>query len=337
MVRLTLEQRIEAVIKKEQGYSYTDIAQQLGVSRLSIIRLVKKQRMTGSVKDVAGRGRKRATTSRQDRQLVRACLSNRRLTSGQLRQQMAATGVHVSSRTVRNRLKEACLVGRVAAKKPLLSQRNQKDRLDFARRHRHWTTEDWGRVLWSDETSVELFDTRRRVYVRRRQGERYNQECLVPTVKFGGGKLMVWGCFSRAGVGELRRVDGTINQHSYKAMMAEAMMPSGERLFGGEEYIFQQDNAPCHKAKSVMDFFRQKKINVMDWPPQSPDFNPIENLWGILKRKVGLSKPSNLDELWNRLQELWLDIGQEEIRRLIESMPNRMRLAIKAKGKSTRY
>ena len=142
---------------------------------------------------------------------------------------------------------------------------------------------------------------------------------------------MVWGCFSAAGVGELRRVEGTMSQHSYREMLEEAMLPSAERLFGRGDYIFQQDNAPCHKAKFIMDFLGQKKISVLDWLPQSPDFNPIENLGDLLKQKVAKTRPGNLDQLWERIKEAWGQISQEEINRLINSMPERMKLAISAR------
>ena len=225
----------------------------------------------------------------------------------------------------------------MAARKPLLSARNRKARLDFASEYRDWTVEQWRQVLWSDESSVELFDCRRRVYVRRRQGERFREECLVPSVKFGGGKLMIWGCFSGTGLGEICRVEGTVDQKKYQAILQETMLPSANRLFGREKFVFQHDNAPCHAARSVADFLHQKKISVMKWPPQSPDLNPIENLWSILKRKVGLTKPSSLPELWENLRQSWQQISQAEIDKLIASMPQRIKLVIKAKGGATRY
>lgn len=328
---------MEAVVLKRQGQSYTEIATHFQVARITIIKLVKKHRESGYVKDAPKTGRKRATTVRDDRRLVRASLQNRRLTSTDLRQVLVDSGVMITTRTVRNRLREAGLAGCIAAKKPLLSSANKKARLAFARRHQHWTVTDWGRVLWSDECSVELCSSKTRIYVRRRSGERYKEQCLAPTVKFGGGKLMVWGCFSAGGVGELRRVEGSMTQHSYKVILEDAMTTSADKLFDMGNYYFQQDNAPCHKAKSVMDFLAQKKFQVLDWPPQSPDFNPIENLWGLLKRKVAKARPTNINQLWVKIQAAWQQILPEEITRLIQSMPHRMKTAISAKGGSTRY
>ena len=147
MGRMSPEQRIEAVVLKNHGQSYQQIAVHLGVSRLAIINLVKKHRNTGSVKDLTGRGRKRSTTIHQDWQLVRRSLSNRRLNSSELTEVIEQTGNVVSSRTVRRRLKEAGLSGRVACKKPLLSQANRKARYQFARDHLSWSVDQWRQVL----------------------------------------------------------------------------------------------------------------------------------------------------------------------------------------------
>jgi len=241
------------------------------------------------------------------------------------------------ARSIRNRLIEGGLSGRIAAKKPLLSEKNRAARLEFAMMHRDWTVEDWKKVLWSDESTVELFKSKRReledVQVR---GTRMSAWYLQFTLG-GGGKLMVRDCFCSSGLGELRRVKGTMDQHTYTKMLIDAMIPSAERLFNGDLFIFQQDNAPCHKARSVTELLKESDISVMDWPPQSPDFNPIENLWRILKKKVGQSKPTNLNELWEKLQEAWRSITEEEITRLINSMPQRMKSAIKNRGGSTKY
>ena len=193
MGRLNLEQRMEAVLRKEKGESYKKTAKQLKTSKQVIISLIKKHQQTGSVQDCAGRGRKRKTRKRQDRQIVQQSLRNRRLTSSDLRRSLEEqNGVTVTARTIRNRLREVGLKGCVAAKKPLLNAVNRKARLTFARGHKGWTVPEWNNVLWSDESSFEIFNSRNRVFVRRRTGEKYTESCLAPTVKFGGGKLMVW-------------------------------------------------------------------------------------------------------------------------------------------------
>ena len=98
-------------------------------------------------------------------------------------------GARVSSRTVHRKLGEEGLVGRITARKPLLKERNRVKHQRFAKEHKKWTKEDWYKVLWTGESKFEQFGNRRRVYVRRREGERYKNECLLPTVNHGGVAL----------------------------------------------------------------------------------------------------------------------------------------------------
>ena len=148
---------------------------------------------------------------------------------------------------------------------------------------------------------------------------------------------MVWGCFSGIGTGSLYRVEGILDSNKYIRLLNSAMFPSVEKLFQNGEYIYQQDNAPCHKAKRVMEFFQRKGVSIMDWPAQSPDLNPIENLWTILKQKVHNSKPSSLDVLWETVNGVWDNIEESIIESLVASMPKRVKAVIAAKGGATRY
>lgn len=174
------------IFTKRKGESYKTIGKQLKISKQAIISLIKKHQRTGSVQDCTGRGRKRKTTKRQDRVIVRQSLRKSRLTFSDLRRSLVEqTGVKVTSRTIRNSLREVGLKGCVAASKPLLSTANRKARLTFARGHKGWTVPEWNNVLWSDESSFEIFSNRSRVFSRRRSGERYTESCFAPTVKFG--------------------------------------------------------------------------------------------------------------------------------------------------------
>ncbi|MDF4419950.1 transposase, partial [Vibrio parahaemolyticus] len=142
--------------------------------------------------------------------------------------------------------------------------------------------------------------------VRRRPDEALSPACTVPTVKHGGGSIMVWGCMSAAGVGHLTVCDGTLNSTKYCTILETHMLPSARALFRrGKNWMFQQDNAPCHTSKASRTWLQEHSIQVLEWPAQSPDMSPIENLWWIIKRSVSKHKPKNLEELKAVIQEEW--------------------------------
>ncbi len=103
------------------------------------------------------------------------------------------------------------------------------------------------------------------------------------------------------------------------------------------DFIFQQDLAPAHTAKSTKSWLNDHGVGVLDWPANSPDLNPIENLWGIVKRKMRNKRPNNADDLKTTVKETWASIPPQQCHKLITSMPRRIEAVIKAKGAPTKY
>ena len=102
---------------------------------------------------------------------------------------------------------------------------------------------------------------------------------------------------------------------------------------------FQQNGDPKHTAKVVRLWLAEQKFCVLKWPTQSPDLNPIENLWCIVKRRLAQyeNPPTGIIELWSRVQSEWSKISPEIIKNLVESMPTRIQEVKKNKGLWTKY
>ncbi len=126
-------------------------------------------------------------------------------------------------------------------------------------------------------------------------------------------------------------------QPSTRTFLEHFMLPSADKLYGDADFILQQDLAPAHTAKGTKSCFNDHGVTVLDWPANSPDLNPTENLWSIVKRKMRDTRPNNADELKATVKETWASIPPQQCHKLITSMPRRIEAVIKAKGAPTKY
>ena len=184
----------------------------------------------------------------------------------------------------------------------------------------------WNHVLWSDEMKINLFGSDGFKHVWQRPGEEYKDKCVMPTAKHGGGNVMVWGCMSAAGVEELHFIEGSMNSNMYCEILQQSMIPSLQKL--GRRAVFQHDNGPKHTSKTTTALLKRLRVKVMDWPSMSPDLNPIEHLWGILKRKVDVRKVSNIRQLRDVVMEEWKSIPVATCEALVNSMPGRVKAVL---------
>lgn len=232
--------------------------------------------------------------------------------------------------TISRRLGEAGLQSYVPLKKPLLNNTHKRNRRNWCKTRKNWYMEHWGKVMFSDESRFVLYSSRK-VRVRRTPTEKFLPECLVPAVQGGGSSVMIWGCMSAAGTGILRFIDGSMDSQEYIETMKDNMLPSAQKLHNGY-FVFQQDNAPCHKSAATMAWFERKGIPLLPWPARSPDLNPIENLWNIIGLRVASRQPRNVQELREKISEVWNEVTPEECQKLVQSMRKRVQMCLKHKG-----
>ncbi|VVC39615.1 Ribonuclease H-like domain [Cinara cedri] len=141
-----------------------------------------------------------------------------------------------------------------------------------------------------------------------------------PTVKSGEGSVMVWGCMSAQGVGNLQFIDGIMNQYIYLNILKTNLAASTEKMGIKDDFIFTQDNDPKHTAKKVKAWLLNNVTEYLVTPPQSPDINPTESLWDCLGRKIQDHNISSKETLKKTLEEEWNKITAETTRHLVDSM-----------------
>ena len=220
---------------------------------------IKRFKELKSFENRYGRGRKSLLSERDLRVLKINCLRNRQKPLGLLTAELNLTrNEKISPSTVRRSLKKFELIGRVAAAKPLLRKANIKKRLAWAREHQLWTLDQWYRVLFTDETKSEIFGNNRRLFVRRRPGERYLNACLKPTVKHGGGSILAWGAISAHGVSPLKRIIGIMDKKYYHNILQRYAIPAGLKLIGNN-FVFQEDNDPKHSSAYCRNYLTSKE------------------------------------------------------------------------------
>ncbi len=149
--------------------------------------------------------------------------------------------------------------------------------------------------------------------------------------------MIIWGAMSSAGVVPLCFLKTNVTAPVYQEMLEYFMLPSADQIFKDADFIFQQNLAPAHTAKSTKSWLNDHGVGVLDWPANSPDLNPIENLWIIVKRKRRNKRPKNAVELKATVKETWASIPPQQCHKLITSMSCRIEAVIKAKGARTKY
>lgn len=176
--------------------------------------------------------------------------------------------------------------------------------------------------------------------MRRLPTEKDQQFCFQPRAQGGGGSVIVWGVFSANGVGPLTFYEGRLNANHYIETISEPLLSYLDETFGdiNNQWWFMQDNAPCHKARKTMKWFQDHNIRLLDWPPTSPDLNPIENIWKDIDQGLTKYRITNVSQLRSAISDLWENYPTDKCIKLANSLPKRVKMVLKAKGGSiSRY
>ncbi len=235
------EKRIVAINK--DGVGYKKIAKTLKLSCSTVAKTIQRFNWTGSTQNRSRQGWPKLSAHAQHR-IQSLCLGNRCMSAASIAAEFEGVGGQpVSAQTIRRTLHQIGLHGCRPRRKPLLKMMHKKARKQFAEDKQTKDMDLRNHVLWSDETKINLFGSDGVKRVWRQQGEEYKDKCVLPTVKHGGGSVMVWGGMSAAGTGKLQFIEGSMNSNMYCDILKQSLIPYLQGL--GRRAVLQHDIDHC--------------------------------------------------------------------------------------------
>ena len=195
--------------------------------------------------------------------MVREVIKNLKTTLTELQSSLTEMEELAGRTTVSAAFHKSRLYGRMARWKPLLRKRHMTTCLEFAKRHVKDSESMRQNILWSDEDKIKLFGLNAKCFVRLKPSTAHRPSNTIPTVKHGGGSIMLWGCFSVAETGTIVRIEVTMNGAKYRQIL-ENLLHSAKDLRLQQRFTFQQDNDPKQTAKATLEWLQNKKVKVLE-------------------------------------------------------------------------
>jgi transposase len=328
--RLTYQERARIhALRYNAGWQYTQISRELGIPYDTVRHCAK-----GRITPQKPRGRQPILNTPIRQRLIAHATSSHEQRLKPLREIAQELGINVDHRTLTKAFDKEGYHRRVATEKPLLTPKHIEARLFWANLAVNWTQDIWSRVIWSDEASFRV--GRGKVYVTRRPEEKYLKDCCVPKYK-DFSCVMVWACIGGDGSkGPLLiwdRADwGNFTSESYTQRITPLIQSFKQEheIFrvGINNALLMQDNASSHRAIATKQYFHERAIRLLWWPANSPDLNPIENVWRLLKVRVQKRFPKTKEELIACIQEEWARIELSDIQKYCTNMNERCKAVI---------
>lgn len=333
----------------DEGYTYRQIASRVGVSTTAAYTTVSRAKKYRTLSSLPRCGRPPKFSGRLRRLILRTLRAHRFEPYSYIAKRVGT----VTARQVRWVAYKAHYCRCVPRKKPYIDRQTAIKRLEWARVNRF---RNWNSIAWCDEVKIETGGRPSRLMVTRQPGEADLTSCIVPTFRSTRKSIMVWGVISHGYKGPIillkteprttnaggKTKGGGLSSKGY----AEQVLSGPLRDFlthmekeKGLDMLVVEDGAPPHRGKAAQNARQSYGIKSLAHPPNSPDLNPIEPVWILLKDRVAniLGFRSSTEEIWEAVQEAWESITIEEINRHTGKMNPRVAAVAAAKGLHTKF
>ncbi|MDR3547400.1 MAG: IS630 family transposase, partial [Candidatus Pacebacteria bacterium] len=327
-------ERAAIVALHKDGQSNTDIAQKLDTSLATTRHWINHYEETKTVDDAPRSGRPKCTDEAMDINIAVTSHVEPFLTPRGIKRKLELEDV--STDTIARRLDEAGLPARVARHTFQLTDEHKRKRMSFAEGYQRWTDDDWCKVLFSDEKTFLGYGRSGQRWVRRPVGEAANPEYSVPEKPHPVG-VPAWACFSAQGPGYMAMYEGSLKAADLRDILRDYLIPTFNEHFPNApiRWLLWDTDPGRHMSVLVKNFLHTQGITCLDFPPYSPDLNPIENLWSDMDKRMQDSLADTKAEMEQLVQDTWAVTTPEQCSKLARSMPHRIKQVIERKGAYT--
>jgi transposase len=317
--------KYKIIILHELGYTYSSIAREMKVNRATVIKWIKKYKLDGNIDRKEGSGRPHKTTTEDDNKIINLIKTNKYATADKIKNKLDEDNINISKRTVIRRLNQNGFKYKKPLEKPFLNDKHKLIRIKWAEDN---LDRDWSLVVFSDEANIIKGHNGHFRWVNINDKSDFDETVKYPL------KINIWACIKKGGPNRIHIFENTMDAEIYKDILCGNIL---DLFTTNNNLIFQNDNDPKHRSKSTGALLKELNIINLNWPSYSPDLNPIENVWHLLKSKMNTIECNSKDELIKYIENKWNEIDVNTINNIINSMPNRLHKVILYKGNHIDY
>jgi len=308
--------------------SNNTIAKIIGCSTKTVRYWLKRYKKNKDLNELNRSGKNRCTSKSEDKKIIQIAEMGKMTNTTLIQKKLKREGMEIKKDTIRRRLKENGGRWCIIKSKKFLENKHREERLKWAYNVRKM---DWNKVIFTDETTF---------FLNKKHYKSWDFPSTKRTIKKTKLpiKVNVWGCFSSKGFGSIYCFTENLTSEKLCEIYSNALIESSQKLFPEtNDWILQEDNDPKHRSKIATKWKDENKINVLQWPSYSPDQNPIENVWSILKIKIAYKDIKTIKGLKAEIKKEWNKLSIEYSKKLVDSMDNRISSLIKEEGDYTLY